>query len=88
MMTFVVHFVLHDPEHCLVWANISCIKILENLIMVSSVFFFFNMCTIVAFVDVFEDVFDTFHSGANFYIQLNFMRKLGLQGTTQESLTK
>ena len=28
------------------------------------------MCTIVAFVDIFEDVFDTFHSAANFYIYM------------------
>ena len=28
------------------------------------------MCTIVAFVKVFEDIFDTFHSAANFYIHM------------------
>ena len=33
-VAFVMHFVLHDSVYCLVWANITCIKILQNLIMV------------------------------------------------------
>ena len=67
-VTFLTHFVLHDSEYCLVWSNVPCIEMLQNLIMVEIVLSYVNVSSIIAFVDVREDVFYTLHSGAYLHI--------------------
>ena len=48
--------------------------------MVQNVLSYFNICTIITFVNVFKDVLDTFDCAANFYIHvtIKFHEKVGI----------
>ena len=69
-VAFVMHLVLHDSENCLVWSNVAYIEMLQNLIMVEIILSNFDMCSIIALVDILENVLHTPDSCANLHIHM------------------
>ena len=67
---FFMHLVLHNSGYSLVWSDIACIEILQNLIMVEVVLSDFNLSSIMFFVDVLKDVFDAFDSSTYLHIHM------------------
>ena len=69
-VALIMHTILHDSEYCLMWSNISCIRMLQDFIMVQIMLPDLNVSSIIAFVDVLEYVFYTLDGSANFQIHV------------------
>ena len=69
-VAFLMHLVLHDSEYSLVWSNIACIKIPQNLIMAEVILSNLDVSSIIPFVDVLKDVFHTSDSCAYLHIHM------------------
>ena len=69
-VTLLTHLVLHTSKNCLVWSNMGCTEMLQDLTMVHTVLPDFNMSSIIAFVGVFETVLDTLDSSAYLNIHM------------------